>query len=46
MSQDFETIKGNAQTFKCRIEGNTWHHDGKLSNGITIEEVCERVERK
>jgi hypothetical protein len=46
MSQDFETIKGKAQTFKCSIEGNKWHHDGKLSNGLTIEEVWERVERK
>ena len=46
MSQDFDTIKGNAQTFKGRIDGNTWHHDGKLSNGLTIAEVWERVERK
>jgi hypothetical protein len=46
ISQDFDIIKGKAQSFKCRIEGNKWHHDGKLSNGLTIEEVWQRVERK
>lgn len=46
ISTDFDTIKGKAQTFKCKIEGNKWHHDGKLSNGLTIEEVWERVEKK
>lgn len=45
MSSDFDIIKGKAQTFKWRIEGNKWHHNGKLSNGLTIEEVWERVEK-
>jgi len=46
ISESFDVIKGNAQSFKCKIDGDTWHHDGKLSNGTTIEEVWERVKRK
>jgi hypothetical protein len=46
LSGDFEIIKGKAQSFKCKIDGGKWYHDGKLSNGLTIEEVWERVERK
>jgi hypothetical protein len=45
-SQDFETIKGKTHSFTWRVEGNKWHHDGKLANGLTIEEVWERVEQK
>ena len=46
ISSDFDLIKGNAQTFKWKVEGNKWHHNGQLSNGLTIEEVWERVENK
>lgn len=46
ISSDFDLIKGKAQTFKWKVEGNKWHHNGKLSNGLTIEEVWERVEKK
>ena len=46
ISDDFQLIKGKAQTFKCKVEANKWHHDGKLSNGLTIEEVWERMEKK
>jgi hypothetical protein len=45
-SEDFNLIKGKPQSFKAKIEGNKWYHDGKLSNGLTIEEVWERVEKK
>jgi hypothetical protein len=45
-SNDFAIIKGKAQTFTWKVEGNKWHHDGKLSNGLTIEEVWERVGKK
>ena len=45
MSEDFETIKGQAHSFKWRVEGNKWQHDGKLSNGLTIEELWERVDK-
>jgi hypothetical protein len=46
ISSDFDLIKGKAQTFKWKVEGNKWLHNGKLSNGLTIEEVWERVEKK
>ncbi|MFL5242297.1 MAG: hypothetical protein ACJ8FY_09335 [Gemmataceae bacterium] len=46
ISGDFDVIKGKAQTFKCKVDANKWHHDGKLSNGLTIKEVWERVEKK
>jgi hypothetical protein len=44
--EDFDVIKGKSQAFKWKVEGNKWHHNGKLSNGLTIEEVWERVEKK
>ena len=46
LSADFDTIRGKAQMFKCAIDGDRWHHVGKLSNGLTIDEVWERVGRK
>jgi hypothetical protein len=46
VSSDFDLLKGKIQSFKCKLDGNKWHHHGKLSNGLTIEEVWERVERK
>jgi len=46
MSSDFDVIKGKAQTFTWKVEGNKWHHNGQLSSGLTIEEVWERVEGK
>src|SRR5262249_13090969 len=46
LSSDFDVIKGKPQTFKWKVEGNKWYHVGKLSNGLTIDEVWERVEKK
>jgi hypothetical protein len=46
ISADFDLIKGKAQTFKWKVDGNKWYHNGKLSNDLTIEEVWERVEKK
>ena len=46
MSADFDIIKGKAQTFTWKVEGNKWIHKGALSNGLTIDEVWERVEAK
>lgn len=46
ISSDFDIIKGKTQTFTWRVEGNKWFHTGKLSNGLTIDEVWERVEAK
>jgi hypothetical protein len=41
-----DPLKGKEQVFKWKLEGNKWSHSGKLSNGTTIEEVWERVEKK
>jgi hypothetical protein len=41
-----EQLKGKPQTFTWKVEGNKWYHTGKLSSGLTIEEVWERVEKK
>jgi hypothetical protein len=46
LSGDFEIIKGKVHSFKCKVDGNKWHHDGQLSTDLTIEEVWERVEKK
>jgi hypothetical protein len=46
ISSDFDLIKGKAQKFKWKVEGIKWYHNGELSNGLTIEEVWERVEKK
>jgi hypothetical protein len=46
ISDDFEAIKGKTHTFTWKVEGNKWYHDGKLADGLTIEEVWERVEKK
>ena len=46
LSSDFDVIKGKAQTFKWKVDGNKWYHDGKLNSGLTIEEVWQRVEKK
>jgi hypothetical protein len=41
-----DQLKGKPQAFTWKVEGNKWHHTGKLSSGLTIEEVWERVEQK
>jgi hypothetical protein len=46
ISNDFKLLKGKAQSFKWKVEGNKWYHNGKLSNGLTIAEVWVRVEKK
>jgi hypothetical protein len=38
--------KGKLQSFTWKVEGDKWHHTGKLSSGLAIEEVWERVEKK
>jgi hypothetical protein len=38
--------KGKPQKFKWKVKENKWYHTGKLSTGLTIEEVWERVEKK
>lgn len=41
-----DQLKGKPQSFTWKVEGNRWYHNGKLSSGLTIEEVWERVEKK
>ena len=44
-----DQLKGKPQVFRWKVEGNKWFHNGKVSNGQTmqtIEEVWERVEKK
>jgi hypothetical protein len=42
----FEQIKGKTIAFKCRVEGNKWHHTGRTGSGQALEEVWEWVEKK
>jgi hypothetical protein len=46
LGDTLDQLKGKPQEFKWKVEGNKWHHTGKLSSGTTIEEVWERVEKK
>ena len=46
VGEGLDELKGKRQEFTWKVEGNKWHHNGKLSTGLTIEEVWERVERK
>lgn len=41
----FSAVKGQTHTFKCKLEGNKWYHNGKLASGLAIDEVWERVEK-
>jgi hypothetical protein len=45
---DLLELKGKPQEFKWKVEGNKWYHTGKVSigDGVTVEEVWERVENK
>ena len=43
LGNSFETVKGQQHSFKCKIDGDKWYHSGRLANGLTIEEVFERV---
>lgn len=42
----FKILKGKRQSFECKVEGAKWYHSGTLSNGLTIDEMWERVEPK
>jgi hypothetical protein len=44
VGQDFAVVRGK-NTYKCRVEGDKWFHTGRLPNGLTIEEVWERVRK-
>jgi hypothetical protein len=46
LGDDFEIIKGKVQAFTFKVDGNTWYHNGTLSNDLTIEEVWVRAEKQ
>jgi hypothetical protein len=46
MSADFEVIRGKRQSYTVKVEGRRLFQSGTLSNGMTLEEVWERVETK
>ena len=46
LGDDFETIQDKPHTFTLKLEGDTLHQNGELSNGLKIEEVWERVPAK
>jgi hypothetical protein len=41
-----KSFKGELQKFEWKIDGDKWHHTGKLSFGLEIEEVWVRVKGK
>ena len=46
MGGSYAAAKGTVGPFTCKIVGNRWYHTGALANGLTIEEIWERVERE
>ena len=40
-----DQLKGKPQVFTWKLDGNKWQHNGKLSIGVDLEEVWERVEK-
>ena len=46
LSSDFDLIRDKPQSFKFKIEGDKWHHNGALSSGLKIEEVWERCKKE
>jgi hypothetical protein len=43
---DLIFLKGKAQSFEWKADANKWYHTGKLSTGLSVAEVWERVENK
>ena len=41
-----DQLKGKPQEFTWKVDGKKWVHTGKLSSGLAIDEVWERVEKK
>ena len=46
VGEAFQVVKGKPQSFRWKIVGDEWRHVGTLSNGLTVEEVWKRVEKK
>lgn len=45
-TENFNAIRGKRQSFKCKLDGDRWHHSGTMSSGMTVEEVWERADTK
>ena len=43
MGDDFDGIRNASHPFTCRVEGDTWHHTGKLAGGTALDERWVRV---
>ena len=43
LSPTLSSTQGTTDPFSCRIVGNRWYHNGALGNGLTIDEIWERV---
>ena len=46
LGPDFEVVKDKPHKFTAKVDGDTWHHRGALSNGLKIEEVWDRQKPK
>ena len=46
LGADFDGIKGKSHPFTWKVEGRKWHHRGKLAEGLTIDDVWERVDKQ
>ena len=46
LGEAFQGIKGSKQSFTWKIEKNKWHHSGKLSIGVTVDEIWEPVHKR
>jgi hypothetical protein len=45
LGADFDVVHAKRQTFDCKVEGKRLYQKGTLSNGRTLEEVWELVEK-
>jgi hypothetical protein len=45
LGSDFNVVHAKRQTLDCKVEGKRLYHKGALSNGRTLEEVWELVEK-
>jgi hypothetical protein len=45
VGSDLKSRRGKPQTYDCKVEGKKLYQSGKLSTGLTLEEVWELVEK-
>ena len=44
-SQNFGEIRSKVQSFRCRLDGDIWHHEGELSSGLRLHETYQRAKK-